>query len=386
MARFVAIGELKLNAVDSQNPPIRTNKAGASFEYKTFSATLETANNNRAFLELFGGKAKDGIIKTKDSDNNDIEISVNDVDDESVIGEVANYKKHYINLGIDGEDTKEFIYDYQAVEYLESKLDLINGKRFKITGQVTKNIYKGKVTDRFQIQNIYPASDDVKNMFRITDTFYWNSESLDVEDFNEDKKVYMNGYVETYINKKLLGEDSGANKYVAQQVVLDCSKLDFENEKHMKLLDFKLMGIGLKRDPKTNKISNAIKKNNYYKQQIEFNYFNGSEVVGWDESQLNDWQKTQIELGLKTADDFKPSGTSFGPRVTEYKIYSYSARTGSEFEEGYVDTELTDSEFEEDIFYEKEQEESIDEIIENSTESVSTESDNSVEDLDDLFS
>lgn len=368
MARFNFTGVIGINSLDSKMPYMTKNKDDAKFEWKKFSCSIAASKSNRAFLEIFGGKSD--TIKTKDQDNNDIEIDLDDRFDEDIIKSVANYRKHIFEFVQKEDDTyerKEFIYDYDAVEYLIKNVKKLEGKKVCITGNTKKNIYGGKASDVFQIQNIYVVDDDVDNSFRVTDVFYWNKNSeIDTDNFDEDKKIYLSGYTSDFIDKKTLGEEKGANKYVPRTITLDCSKLDFENEKHMDFLNFYLSSIGLKRGDK-NKISSALKGKNYYKQQIEFEYYNGAEEVEWTEDMLTDYQKKQCKFFGKKPEDFKPAGNAYGDRVTLYKIKNFPARSGTDYEDGYVDTELTPDEFEDDILVIPEVEDkTIEEAIEES--------------------
>lgn len=233
MANFMFTGELKLNALDSRNPFIRKGTTKSGLDYATFGAAIVEAENNRAFVELFGQDVD--TVRTFDTDNNKIEVDKDDCFDADVIASVARYRKNIINI----IERKEFIRPYDAVKYLEEHASDFNGQRVTVTGQVNKNIYNGKITDRFQIQNIYLADPDAKNELRITLNEVWDADCIDTAEWKENKKIFINGYTETYIDK-----DNG-NKYVPQQIILDASKLDFDKEKHLKAFKFRLSQLML---------------------------------------------------------------------------------------------------------------------------------------------
>lgn len=346
MARFSFTGEISLNDISSKNPYIKEGKTdgGKGSEYKSFNAAVKSAQNNKAYLELFGMVQK--TIKTFDNDPNKankIEISWGDRFDPEVIKSVAGFRKH-VYKG-DTDNRSEFIADYDFVEFLASKYDDLKSGKYTITGTTRANVYQGKVTQRFVIQNVYAANEDAVNALKVHDVLYWNKDSVDTSDWKEEKKITINGYVSEYINK-----DEGT-KYIPFTAILDCSKIDFSNEKHMKLLKFKLAGLGLELDG--DKVKCKFKNTNYYKQAVEFNYYNGSEEVEFDESMLTDYQREMLNLGLKELKDFRPSGSTFGERKTEYKIVSFDSK--GEFEDGLVEVGKA-SEFEEDIFYPAEEE------------------------------
>jgi hypothetical protein len=74
----------------------------------------------------------------------------------------------------------------------------------------------------------------------------------------------------------------------------------------------------------------------------------GAEDVEFNESMLTDAQKEQVELGIKTVDDFRPRGQIFGDKVNEYRLYDPKLTSG--FEDGLVDTKMKPSDFEEDVY------------------------------------
>lgn len=374
MARFNFVGEIEINdKPDAKRPWIKNGKTGTGANYKTLNLSVAQTKNCKAFVECFA--MEQSVIKTYDTENSEIEISVKDRNDADVISSVANYRKKIVDLG-DG-DRHEFIYDLDFVEFIESHIAEIKGKRFMITGQVSKNVYNGTISDRFQIQNIYAVADDVKSKLQVSLDETWTTEDLDLANWKDEKKIYLNGKTLAYIDKKTLGEAKGANRYVAQQLVLDCSKLDYSNEKHMQLLDFKLKQLGLKRDGE--KITTTLKKNKIYALGINCAYFSGNQEVDFDESTLTPNQKMAIELGLNKLSDFAPAGGIYGERIVEYKIQNFNLRDKAE--NGCYDTELTSDEYEE-LWFTPVQEEKLEEVL-GKVEEASKSDD--LSDLDDLF-
>jgi len=335
--RFNATGELKFNALDSKLPWKREGKTKNGDKYETVNIAVASSKANRMMTELFGSKTDE--IKTMNTDNEKISIDWDDREDPDIIKSVANYKKHVINLGDD--DRKEFITDYDFVKYIDEHIDELKEGKYTITGNSNINEYNGKISHRFQIQNIYKADDDAKSQLKITMDFYWDQSGVDFADWKEEKKIRISGYTTAYIaaEKK--------NMYVSQDVVMDCSKIDEENPKHVALLQYKLKQLGLSYED--GKIKNNLKKNKVYKLSIICNYYNGSEEVQFDESMLNDNQKMAIELGLKTIESFIPAGSKiYGDRIIEYRIVDFDLR--GEFENGAIVIDESPSEFEENVY------------------------------------
>ena len=204
------------------------------------------------------------------------------------------------------------------------------------------------------------------------DTFYFTKDSIDDSEWRENKKLFLNGWISAYIDK-----DTG-NKYVPQQLVFDCSKIDFDNEKHVKLVNFKLAQIGCSLD-ENNKIKCKL-KSNVYKISAIMSYQNGSEEEEFTEDMLTATQKEALELGLKKLEDFRPSGSIYGDRVTVFKLIDFDLR--NDYENGYVECDTTLSEFEDEIFTPT-KEEKVEDIMNPPVEEEKVET---VADDDDLFS
>ena len=155
-----------------------------------------------------------------------------------------------------------------------------------------------------------------------------------------------------------------------QRFVFNASKYDTENEKHQKLLDYKLKYID-------------INDKNMQHMIWEVVMLNGAEEVEFDESQLTKAQKEQIELGIRTLDDFKPKGTILGGRVNEYRLFD--PKLTGDFADGLVDTEMKESEFEE-MVYAPAVDEKLDDVVEKAeSKKEETKAEESIVDDDDLF-
>lgn len=373
--RFVLTGEPKFNGEDTKNPYIRVGTSNSGNEYKSFNCSLKAAKNNTAYAELFG--MKQDVIKTVDTDNNKIDVQWEDRKDKEVVDATANYRKNVIVIG---EDRNEFISPYDAIGCLVDNIDELKANKITITGQISKNVYNGKITDRFQIQNVYTVNEDIKSQFKCNDVYYFNKESFETADWKAEKKLTINGWISTYIS------DVRANKFVAHPIVFDCSKIDFDNEDHRKKVNFKLKMIGCELT-EDNKIKINLKNNKYYSMAVVLNYQNGAEEAEFDESMLSPMQKESIELGLKTIDDFKTN--VYGERVSVYKLVDYDMReiSGNDYSNGYIETDYNAEEFEDEIFTAAKKTETLEEAVKSSkTEKETVPFKEEDEDDDDLFS
>lgn len=341
--RFSFVGELSFNTKDDAKVPAikKIGDTGIGI-----NATI-VANTNRAYVESVGWQNK--VIKTKDTENNNIEIDWDDRQDEDVIKQVAYYRKNIFSMD---DDREEFISSYDFCNFIKENIEALNGKRCLVTGQTQENFWKGKESKRFQISNLYiiDKDDERKDRLEMNSIIYWTKDSIDTADFKDEKKIYINGYTKEYLSARDTGEDEGGNRYIPIQLVFDCSKVDFENEKHVARVNYNLMNLGLAY--KNGKIVNNLKSNKYYSNDATIVYYNGAKDMG-DASEitydmLTDIQKMKVDVGLAKPEDFATKGRVFGDRIVEYRIVNFP-NTG-DYADGMVTLEDTASEFEELIF------------------------------------
>lgn len=342
--KFSFTGELGLNKLESKLPWYSTGKTKKGADYKRLNLAVIKAKNNRAMTELFGQVSE--ALKLKDTDGNDIEIKWADRFDEDIVDKVSNFNKHVaIYHDENGNEVrKTFVAEYDFINYIIENIDMFKGK-VRITGDVKKSIYNGNIKNVFNIKNIYSVDDEVANKLQISVRYIWNKDSIDLADWAENKQINFSGYTREYISKNDLGADKGAYKYIEQTLVFDCSKVDFDDPKHVKLVEFKLSNLGI--DYNNNQPKIKI-KNDYVSMDLVVNYVEGAEEVEFDESQLTATQKEAIELGLNTIDDFKPRNSIFGEKKKIYKIVNFNLV--GDYSEGYVKIDETQAEFEEEIF------------------------------------
>lgn len=308
---------------------------------------IKESDTNMAFVEAFDSVQNE--ILTMDSDNQKVTVAWEDRFDEDVVATIANYRKYICDLGEEYGGRQEFITAYDLMQHLNEHLKDYKG-RIAVSGQFTREWYAEKkvYTERFRLQNVYAVADDErKNRLSLVMDVYYNKDSIDKSDFKDTQKIYLNGYIEQYINK-----DEGT-KMVPMQFVFSSAKYNLENEKHKKLFDYKMSYIDVKN-----------KKMVHIPWDIVL--VRGAEEVEFDESMLTAKQKEQIELGLKTLEDFKPRGNIVGDKVNEYRLFDPRLTNG--FEDGLVELEDSMSEFEERI-YVPIQDETLEEAKEKSKKS-----------------
>lgn len=337
---FTFIGELVLNGLETEHPFLKSGTTKTKAPYKTINAIVRAAQNNSAFVEMFGMERKS--IKTRNSEGNNIEIAWSDRLDESVIKDVDSRNRFTI---VDGDDRHEFITELDLIEYIEEHYEELNGKRVQVTGQVSKNEYNGKVSNRYQFKSIYVLDEDSKqkNGLQVRGQMYFSKEDVDIADWAEGKTITISAYTREYVGK----DDDGNSifKYYELPITFDASKVDFENERHVKMVKFRLKQLGCELTD-DNKVKVVMKKG-YYSNNITLNYINGAEEVEFTYDMLTDTQKEMVDLGMKEVKDFKPSGTTYGERIVVFKVVNFDLRgdyeDGIKKEDDDTSAEITDN-------------------------------------------
>ena len=302
--------------------------------------TVKENGHNAAFVTLFGMATN--VIKTRSVNNDALEIDWNDRFDPEIVSSVATYRKHYIDdLKNPDAPRKEFITDYDAIIYLHENLQ--RDSRVVVTGTWEKNEYKGKISDKFRINNLYLVSKDTAPSLTLTMDFFYNKDSIDEGSFKSDKKIYVNGYMSQY--------DSGykKNMYFPQTAVLSAGMFDFENEEHVKKWEYRKRYL------------DKTTKSKMYHIKWDCRYVSGAEEMPFDESMLTAAQKEQIAFGIKTIDDFKPRNGVYGEKIVEVRLKDPELK--GEFENGLVECDETLKEFKENIFAPM-TDESLEEVME----------------------
>lgn len=364
---FTHVGKCALNGLETKNPYYSDGTGKKSGQHwHRFNISVEAQKNNRAFCELMG--SVQNVVKTRDSDNNNVEFDWDNRLDEDIINNLASYRQYVAKIG---DDRKVFATSYDLVDYLKENSDELNGKTVMVSGQIRKNVYNGKITNRFEFNRVYVVDDDTKPGLKVNGEVFFSKDDIDTSDWKSEKKLYINAYTSEYVSK-----DEG-NKYFPQQIVFDCSKIDWENEKHISLVKFKLKMIGCELDDNNN-VKVTLKKG-YYSTNVVCNYVNGAELKEFTIDMLTPVQKEQVELGLKEVEDFRPRGEVYGDRVTLFKLVDFNL-TGK-FEDGLVECDDSVSEFEDRIYVAPTSNETAEDVLDNDDKS----SDNN-EDDDDLFS
>lgn len=339
-SRFNFVGDVVISHKNPKKPFFKDFVGGKNGKTKMASINfgVKAADNNMAFVECFDSMQDE--IKTMNSANEKISVAWKSRMDEDVVDTVANYKKCVIDLGDEHGGRQEFVAAYDAIHFLHEHLPTYKGK-IAVTGQMTKEWYKDQYYDKFKLQNVYAVGDEKKNRLALTIDAFYNKDSIDKTDYKTEGKIYINGYVNQYINKE------EGNKFIPQQFVFSAAKYKADDPKHQVLLAYKLKYI-------------ETKSKTMVHIPWDIVLVRGAEAVDFDESMLTPAQKEQVELGIKSVDDFKPNGNIFGDKINEYRLFDPQLK--GDFADGLVECEHSNAEFE-DLIYAPAKDEKLEDVV-----------------------
>ena len=415
MNTFEFVGTLSIpKATEKFKPVADYDKA----HWKGHKVTFQVKNNenNTQLVEVMGGFNKDGstVIKTTTNEKGDdgkykkLEIKWADRNKPENIQAVANFRKFVFDMDVEADrwaiqrqikaleasstdsdaivflqenygmteganalefakdllanslaKRKEFLSEYDFVEFLKTAIPKCGNNVFVVTGVIESSIYNGKGSQKFKVQQVKLAAPGTPQKFRGEMEIYFDNSCLDESMFNDIRKYFLNGYVRNYssAHKKEIG--------IPTTVVIDGSKFDASNEIATRQLNF------------LKSLFTVEEKENFSVCGVKCVFANGVQKVEVTEDMLSPFEKEQIFLGLASIEDFKKAyGQANGEREREIKVVGLSTqylKTGSK------ETAYTLSDFL------LETEESIDDVFNNTTTNSTTGGDTVLE-LEDLFS
>ena len=380
-----------------------------SKEYKTFRVNfgIKESSTNCVFVELFGNMKKDGTgvvfsysKGTEAEKGSQLQIKWNDRLKPEIKDMVADFKKIVIDLTEDedvkseihkiayeirsieykgekseGDITKlkelkakydtlavdrhEFLAEYDAIQFLAENAEKMKDKKFKVKGSFEVTEWKGKFYRKFKVESMELVSNEAKNQLRAKIDIFFDKDSMDDTDFEQDKKVYFNAFVQSY--------DSKAKKdaFYPQQFVINATKIDTSNQEIMNRINF-MKGFF--------KASN----DEVAHLQWEVAVFRGAEKEDIQLEDLTDKQRELIEMGMKTLEDFNKKGM-LGKNSEEIRLLCPVLE--GEFDEGAVIVDMTP----EELVYVTSQDESINDIKSPTKPQTKVVEEKPVEDKEELF-
>lgn len=373
---FEFIGNIQIPKDQNRFHNVKTSDSG--WEGHRLNFSIQESNTNSVFLELYGGffKSKKNVVKTMgkslgNEKSSMLEIPWDDRLHKETIDMVADFRKVVVDYTTDFElkeelrqlryeifnlerqdsltendketlaklknkleekdqSRYEFIHNYDAINYLSGTLNEYKNFKFRVTGNVEVNHHNGKFYRKFNPTLFEIVSNDTPAKLRATMDIFFTKDALDETDFKDEKKIYVNGYIQSY--------DGNAKKdvFFPQQFIINATKVDFENEKHVGRFNF------LK-----NKFN--VKGKGVYHLQWEVNIFRGAESIEFTIDDLTADQREAVEFGFNKLDDFKPKGGLLGSNIEENRLVKpilKKLNESNDFTEGAVETSYEPEELE----------------------------------------
>ena len=276
-------------------------------EFKKFVVDTEVPKR-RFNLEKAIDKFKDGSITDEQMET----LGVHSIDEcEKALTE-SRKKRH------------EFISEYDFVDFLNKLVnsDKIKDMTFRATGDYALEYSEKNDTwyRKFVVTRLYRTDEEPKSQATLGLTF--GREAIDDNDFDDDRKIHINGFLSTYLSTY---------------------------KKNCCPITLTLDGNG---DEKAEKKALAFKKKfmfpdtcdcDYREIGLVCNVLDGAQRIELNEDMLSEDQKENLEFGLITMDEIrKELGKDiFGDRVTDIVIDSLCRG----FSGGAKDTAYSDKDF-----------------------------------------
>ena len=282
--------------------------------------------NNCMFVDGFDSPA--AIINSLNDKMERVEIDWDSRFDPDVLSHTPSFRKYYVNLN---DDRREFLTQFDMMNHLKEVLpeftnDIVVSGELRITPN-RKN--PGGFYYSYSFNSVRAAKPDESRKFTITADLYYNKNSLDKTDVKSTGKYFLNAYTPVYISS----EESV--KYIPFNAAFNVACYNLSDEMHKKIYNFK---TGLL----------DIRQSNMQHLMWEIRCINGAEEIPFDESMLTPLQKLQIEIGERTLEDFRPRRPVVGESVTEFRLFTPVLK--NEVDKGLVDSGMTESEFEQNVY------------------------------------
>lgn len=372
---FEFVGTLNL-----MKEPVKTTEFDSGWTKKELKAVLNESKANGVFLALEGGYYKskgqpDKVFsftkKLFGEKGGKLELTWDDRNNQSIINKVAEFSKTVLDLTTDAEvkekyaelrkeiwkiennenatdedkskleqlykDVKEtvphryeFLHELDVLNFFEKHNEKLSGKKFKVKGEVKVSHWNGKFYTNYVPSHFELADEDEPNKLALDLDLYFDKDVIDKSLFKSEKVMTFNTYI--------LGYDSGHRKdvFFPLQTVLNASTYDLENTKHNAHINIVEKFF-------------TVKGKKVFQLPYSAKVISGAEVKDFSEVDLTDDQKTLIEIGMATMDDFKPKGQTFGDNLNEIRLMFPKIKDlgeGANFTTGAIETDFEATELE----------------------------------------
>lgn len=204
---------------------------------------------------------------------------------------------------------KEFLDSLEAAEFVLANVEKINGKKVRVTGNVSLSENKGKIYRNYEIQSLSLVDEDWEERFETSEVLYFDKSTWNVGKAKETGFVELNGWVSGYSSAlKSVGYYPQTfmydiSKFIQAKKDLEQGKRTAVNEKDAKLFQFlsKLL---------------QVKDNLVYAIPIDVSVQRGSSL---ESAELSEFEQEMVDSGMANIEDYTGYG-SFVDRLVIDKI------------------------------------------------------------------
>jgi hypothetical protein len=344
---FEFVGNIQLPKDNNKFHDVKTSDSG--WEGHRLNYSIQESKTNSVYLENYGGfsKAKQNRVLTfgKGTENvrgGKLEIPWEDRLKDETVQMVADFKKIVVDFTTDQEakekanrlryeirtleykdeltdseqskvnelrselkevapDRHEFIHEYDVVVFLANKLEDYKNHKFRVTGSIALQEWKGKFHRKFRPELIEIVDNDTPSKLTSTMDIFFTKDAVDEKDFAKDKKIYIDGYVLSY------DERAKKDQFFPTQFVINAGRIDLENPEHVSRLNFL-------------KNQFTVKGKGVFHLPWQVNIFRGADKVEFTEKDLTQKQREAIEFGYAKLEDYAPKGGMLGESVFENRL------------------------------------------------------------------
>ena len=268
-----------------------TSQSASGWVLNKINFGVKDSGGSVEWVEMFGGHNANGENKVYTVDSEKYKKMVIPWEDRmnpNVLKGVADFAKLKVYLE---DEEKEFVAEEDAIKYLKTVLPKVGEQKVYVYGNVNWQEYKGKIYKKFNLKQIRLKKQNDKEGLYGKINIFFDKESLDTDRLSE-QIVDINGFIQDY-DRAIKG-----NVFLPQAFVINGEKLNFEEPKHKRRFDWMKKNFDV--------------SNGWYQLQWIVKFFNGADDSDISMDDLSDFQKEQIELGIKTFEEIKNSmGGSF---------------------------------------------------------------------------
>ena len=196
---------------------------------KIMKLIVRQSETNSAYVQLTGNNIYSGSIPVMLHNKGGRQyVPYEERFNPNILSSVSYVSKVVTNLNTLNGENKEFIYNQDFMEYIDTALDMYDKNTlFKVEGEFTITEYNGKFYNNFNIRSIKTTNETIPEFKMHLDLFY-NHEGLDESD--KRNRFILNAYIEQYIYSLK------SNKYIPIQVEFNTNRFDFKNPTDVEII------------------------------------------------------------------------------------------------------------------------------------------------------